>query len=104
MILKSVKKFFISLILSKRALKGDFLEFLVSDGLPGYLLFPTVLSGLPTGYLIFVTRSRLQVSHVSRITGNVCENSSFEKITTIPIILIQLHYFADVMNEFELID
>ena len=41
---------------------------------------------------------------VSRIKGNLCENSSFEKIRTIPINLIQLHYFADVMNEFGLID
>ena len=27
---------------------------LVSDGLPGYLLFPIVLSGLLTGYLLLV--------------------------------------------------
>ena len=26
--------------------------FLVSDGLPGYLLYPIVLSGLHTGYLL----------------------------------------------------
>ena len=41
---------------------------------------------------------------VPRITQNVCENSSFEKIRTIPINLIQLHYFDDVINEFNLID
>ena len=41
---------------------------------------------------------------VLRITQNVCENSSFEKIRTIPINLIQLHYFDDVINEFNLID
>ena len=41
---------------------------------------------------------------VQRITQNVCENSSFEKIRTIPINLIQLHYFDDVINEFNLID
>ena len=56
--LKSVKKFAISLILSERALKGDFLEFLLSDGLPGYLLFPIVLSGLHTGYQLLVARQR----------------------------------------------
>ena len=76
----------------------------VSDGLPGYLLYPIVLSGLPTGYLLLVARLRLQISHVSRITRNVCENSSFEKIRTIPINLSQLHYFADFINEFNLID
>ena len=32
------------------------------------------------------------------------ENSSFEKIRTILINLIQLHYFDDVINEFNLID
>ena len=32
------------------------------------------------------------------------ENSSFEKIRTISIILISLHYFEDVFNEFNLID
>ena len=37
---------------------------LVSDGLPGYLLFPIVLSGLPTGYLLLVARWRPQISHV----------------------------------------
>ena len=71
--------------------------------LPGYLLFPIVLSGLPMGYLLFVARWRPQISHVSIITGNVCENSSFEKIRTIPINLIELHYFDDVINEFNLI-
>ena len=34
----------------------------------------------------------------------MCENYSFEKIRTIPINLIQLHYFDDVINEFNLID
>ena len=29
-----------------------------------YLLFPTVLSGLPMGYLFLVARWRSQVSHV----------------------------------------
>ena len=38
------------------------------------------------------------------MTSDVCENSSFEKIRTIPINLIQLHYFDDVVNEFNLID
>ena len=37
-------------------------------------------------------------------TGNECENPSFKKIRTIPINLIQLHYFDDVINEFNLID
>ena len=37
-------------------------------------------------------------------TQNVCENSSFKKMRTIPINLIQLHYFDDVNNEFNLID
>ena len=41
----------------------------VSDGLPGYLLLPIVLSGLPTGYLLFVTHWRPQISHVRVITG-----------------------------------
>ena len=72
--------------------------------LPGYLLFPIVLSGLPTGYLLLVARWGPQISHVSIITGNVRENSSFEKIRTIPINLIELHYFDDVINEFHLID
>ena len=30
----------------------------------------------------------------------MCGNSSFEKIRTILINLIQLHYFDDVINEF----
>ena len=34
----------------------------------------------------------------------MCENSSFKKIRTIPINLIQLHYFEDVINAFNLID
>ena len=34
----------------------------------------------------------------------MCENPSFKKIRTIPINLIQLHYFDDVINEFNLID
>ena len=34
----------------------------------------------------------------------MCENSSFEKISTVPINLIQLHYFDDVINKFNLID
>ena len=41
--------------------------FLVSDwatGLPGYLLFSIVLSGLPTVYLLLVARLRPQISHV----------------------------------------
>ena len=38
------------------------------------------------------------------MTPDVCENSSFEKIRTIPINLIQLHYFDDVVNEFNMID
>ena len=37
---------------------------LVTYGLPGYLLFPIVLSGLPTGYLLLVARWRPQISHV----------------------------------------
>ena len=69
-----------------------------ATGLPGYLLLTIVLSGLPTGYLLH------QISHVSIITRNVCESSSFEKMTTIKINLIQLHYFDDVINEFNLID
>ena len=40
----------------------------------------------------------------SRITRNVCENSCFEKMTTIRINLIQLHYFDDVINGLNLID
>ena len=32
------------------------------------------------------------------------KNSSFEKIRTIPISLIQLYYFDDVINELNLID
>ena len=72
--------------------------------LAGYLLFAIVLSGLPTGYLLLVARWRLLILYVSRITGNLCENSSFEKIRTFTINFIQLQYFADVMNEFELID
>ena len=77
---------------------------LLSDGLPGYLLFPIMLSGPPTGYLLLVAHWRPQISHVSTIAGNVRENPSFEKIRTIPINLIQLHYFDDVINEFNLID
>ena len=34
----------------------------------------------------------------------MCENPSFEKIRTIPINLIQLHSFDDVINEFNLTD
>ena len=63
-----------------------------------------MLSGLQTGYLLLVARWRPQISHACIITGNVCENSSFEKIRTIAINLIQLHYFDDVINEFNLID
>ena len=63
-----------------------------------------MLSGLPTGYLLLVAHCRPQISHVLRITRNVCETSGFEKIRTIPINLIQLHYFDDVINEFNLID
>ena len=32
------------------------------------------------------------------------ENSSSEKMTTIPNIFIELNYFEDVINEFNLID
>ena len=35
-----------------------------ATGLPGYLLFSIVLSGLPTGYLLLVARWRPQISHV----------------------------------------
>ena len=63
-----------------------------------------MLSGLPTGYLLLVAHWRPKISHVAIITGNICENSSFEKIRTIPINLIELHYFDDVINEFNLID
>ena len=72
--------------------------------LSGYLLFLIVLSGLPTFQLLLVARWRPQLSHVCRITRNVCENSSFEKIRTIPINSIQLHYFDDVINKLILID
>ena len=41
---------------------------------------------------------------VQRITRNVCENSSFEKIRTILINFIQLHYFDDAINKFNFID
>ena len=34
-----------------------------SDGLPGYVLFPIVMSGLPMGYLLLVARWRPQISH-----------------------------------------
>ena len=34
------------------------------DGLPGYLLFPIVLSGPLTGYLLLVARYRPQIIHV----------------------------------------
>ena len=34
----------------------------------------------------------------------MCENSSFKKIRTILINLIQLHYFDNVINGFHLID
>ena len=37
---------------------------LVFEGLPGYLLFPIVLSGLPTGCLLLVARWGPQTSHV----------------------------------------
>ena len=67
-----------------------------ATGLPGYLLFPIVLRGLPTGYLLLVALWSPQISHVWIITRNVCENYSFEKIRTIPINLIQLHYLDDV--------
>ena len=39
-----------------------------------------------------------------RKTQNVHENSSFGKIRTIPINLIQLHYFDDVINPLNLTD
>ena len=55
------------------------------------------------GHLLMVAHWRPQISQVSIITGNVHENSSFEKIRTIPINLIQLYYF-DVINEFNLLD
>ena len=35
-----------------------------ATGLPGYLLYSIVLSGLPTGYLLLVARWRPQISHV----------------------------------------
>ena len=35
-----------------------------ATGLPGYLLFSFVLSGLQTGYLLLVARWRPQISHV----------------------------------------
>ena len=63
-----------------------------------------MLSGLPTGYPLLVVRWRPQISHVQITTGNVSENSGLEKIRTIPINLVQLHYFDDVINEFNLID
>ena len=47
-----------------KSIEGDFLEFLLSERLPGYLLFPIVLSGLPTGYLLLLARWRLQKSDV----------------------------------------
>ena len=53
------------------------------------------------GNLLLVAHWRPQISHISIITGNVRENSSFEKIRTILINLIELHYFDD---EFNLID
>ena len=84
--------------------KSFYLFSLVSDELPSYLLFPIVLSGLPTGYLLLAAHWSPQISHVWRITRNVCENPSFEKIRTIPINLIQLHHFDDVINAFNLID
>ena len=56
------------------------------------------------GCLLLVDRWRPQISHVRRINRNVCENSSFQKMTTIPINLIQLHFFDDVINEFNLTD
>ena len=34
----------------------------------------------------------------------MCENSGLEKIRSITINLIQLHYFDDVINEFNSID
>ena len=63
-----------------------------------------MLSGVPTGYLLLVAHWRPQISDVSTIAGNVHENFSFEKIRTIAINLIQLYYFDDVSNEFNLID
>ena len=63
-----------------------------------------MLGGLLTGYLLLVAHWRPQISHVSTIAGNVHENPNFEKIRTIPINLIQLYYFDDVSNEFNLID
>ena len=41
-----------------------FLLYLTATGLPGYILFPIVLSGLPTGYLLLVARWRPQISYV----------------------------------------
>ena len=38
------------------------------------------------------------------MTEDARENSSFQKIRTISIILITLHYFDDVINEFNLTD
>ena len=60
-----------------------------------------MLCELPTGYLLLVAPWTPQISHVYITTGNVCENPSFKKIRTIPINLIQLHYFDDVNNEFD---
>ena len=39
----------------------NFFFSLVSDGLPGYLLYPTVLSSLHTGYLLLVALWRLHI-------------------------------------------
>ena len=60
--------------------------------------------GSQTGYLLLLAHWRPQISHVAIIAGNVSENSGFEKIGSIPINLIELHYFDDVINEFNMID
>ena len=80
MSLISVEKFAISLILSKTALKGDFLEFLLSDGLPGYLLYLTVLSGLPMGYPLLVACQKSHMFLLSRKSDNIFGYFCFEKI------------------------
>ena len=55
-----------------------------------------MLNGLPT------VASLLEASCSKNNTK--CENPSFEKIRTISVNWIQLHYFDDVINELNLID
>ena len=55
------------MILNRRLLQEDLLENSVaSDELPGYLLYPTVLSRLPTGYQLLVAHENLMIILVSR--------------------------------------